>query len=147
MNNLGRLCASVLLVLLLLLLHSLLLTDKGIFRGSLQVTYQHILLLSVPGTRFKAGFFPSIVDKREQFRVRIKNMLNIQITEGLAANLRSFDVLMQYCMTLAVADGFYGAQLLKEIRETPKIRSQRSLILIKICLYIKFVIIFNILKV
>lgn len=32
--------------------------------------------------------------------------------------VRSFDVLMQYCMTLAIADGFHADQLYKEIKST-----------------------------
>lgn len=32
--------------------------------------------------------------------------------------IRSFDVLMQYCMTLAISDGFYADQLFEQIRNT-----------------------------
>lgn len=48
----------------------------------------------------------------------IREAVHRRIVEERVPYLRSFDVLIQYLLTLAVSDGFYADQILKEIRGT-----------------------------
>lgn len=48
----------------------------------------------------------------------LRKAINIQLMEDRIPFIRSFDVLIQYLVTLAVSDGFDSAQTLKEIRTT-----------------------------
>lgn len=48
----------------------------------------------------------------------IREAVRRRIVEERVPYIRSFDVLIQYLLTLAVSDGFYADQILKEIRGT-----------------------------
>jgi ATP-dependent helicase Lhr and Lhr-like helicase len=48
----------------------------------------------------------------------LREAINKGIVEERIPYIRSFDVLMQYLVTLAVSDGFYPDEILKEIRAT-----------------------------
>jgi ATP-dependent Lhr-like helicase len=48
----------------------------------------------------------------------LRDAIQSNIVEDRVPYIRSFDVLMQYLVTLAVSDGFYPEEVLKEIRST-----------------------------
>ncbi len=48
----------------------------------------------------------------------LREAMNRKIVEDRIPYIRSFDVLIQYLVTLAVSDGFYPDQILKEIKNT-----------------------------
>jgi ATP-dependent Lhr-like helicase len=48
----------------------------------------------------------------------LREAIHKKVVEDRLPYLRSFDVLIQYLMTLAVSDGFYPEQILQEIRTT-----------------------------
>lgn len=48
----------------------------------------------------------------------LRQAIQTKVVEARLPYLRSFDVLVQYLVTLAVSEGFQGAEILKEIRQT-----------------------------